>query len=164
MLQQWFMRNWRLPLHREWLQAAVLSRTIAPIRVDEYALDPRKFEAVLFKPRGWSWVDPTKEVAAYKEAVKAGFITVSDVIATTGGGQDVEDMVRQRVRELNMFEQAELEFDTSPSVYVKVAAPAPAPAAAKQQDDKDDPDPPDKDDDDAGTNEPRTRLVSIGRS
>lgn len=133
MLQQWFIRNCRLPLHKEWLQAAVLSRAIAPVRVDEYAADPKKFEAVLFKPRGWSWIDPTKEVEAYKEAIKAGFTTVSDVIAVTGEGKDLEDVLRQRARELKMMGQAELEFDTSPSVYVKEAAPSPQPSPVKAE-------------------------------
>jgi capsid protein len=69
-------------------------------RSTEYALDPAKFEAARFKPRGWSWVDPTKEVAAAKEAVKAGFTTRADVIAATADGRDIEDIDRQRVREL----------------------------------------------------------------
>ena len=156
MLQQWFLRNFRLPLHREWMQIAVLARAIQPARVEEYALDPRKFEAVLFKPRGWSWIDPAKEVAAYKEAIKGGFKTVSDVISETGGGQDVEDMVRQRRRELDMFEQAELVFDTSPEVYVVEEKPAPV-AGPKPK--KDDADPPNKDDDESRTSEPQLRLV-----
>lgn len=128
-LQGWYLRNFRQPIHKEWLQAAVLAGAIPAVRVDEYAVSPKKFEAVLFKPRGWGWIDPTKEVAAYKEAVKAGFKTVSDVIAETGGGQDIEDVLRQRRRELVMMDpslepadgdtsQLKLEFDTSPSVYV----------------------------------------------
>jgi len=146
MLQQWFIRNFRLPLHKEWLQAAVLARAIPSVPLEEYAADPRKFEAVLFKPRGWSWVDPTKEVAAYKEAIKAGFTTVSDVISQTGGGQDVEDVVTTRERELKLFEQADLVFDTSPEFYLEEGKPAPAaPATPKQdgKDGKDDADPPD---------------------
>lgn len=119
MLQQWFIRNFRMPLHAEWMQAAVLSRTIGSVDLEEYGTDLKKFHAVLFKPRGWGWIDPTKEVAAYKEAVKAGFTTVSDVISQTGGGQDIEDVLRQRERELEMMDEAGLEFDTSPSVYVK---------------------------------------------
>jgi lambda family phage portal protein len=167
MLQQWFIRNFRLPLHREWLQLAVLARAVAPVRVEEYAVDPAKFEAVLFKPRGWSWVDPTKEVEAYKEAIKAGFTTVTDVIAQTGGGQDVEDVVTTRTRELKLFEQADLVFDTSPEVYVEEAKPA-APAKAEKDDPssssgqaKDGDDPPDKDDDDSRTNDPLRRVVSF---
>ena len=133
MLQQWFLRNFRLPLHKEWLRSAVLARAVAPVRVEEYAVDPKKFEAVLFKPRGWSWIDPTKEVEAYKEAIKAGFTTVTDVIAQTGGGQDIEDVLQQRDRELKLMDDLDLEFDTSPSVYVEEekAAPAAAPEPPK---------------------------------
>jgi len=163
MLQQWFIRNFRLPLHKEWLQAAVLARAVASVHLEEYAADPRKFEAVLFKPRGWSWVDPTKEVEAYKEAIKAGFTTVSDVISQTGGGQDVEDVVTTRERELKLFEQADLVFDTSPEFYLEEGKPAPAAAATPKQDGKvgeDNADPPDKDDDDKSrTSEPQLRLV-----
>jgi len=133
MLQQWFLRNFRLPLHKEWLRSAVLARAVAPVRVEEYAVDPKKFEAVLFKPRGWSWIDPTKEVEAYKEAIKAGFTTVTDVIAQTGGGQDIEEVLQQRDRELKLMDDLDLEFDTSPSVYVEEekAAPAAAPEPPK---------------------------------
>jgi len=128
MLQQWFLRTFRLPVHKEWLLAAVLSRTIASIRVEEYAADPKKFEAVLFKPRGWSWIKPNEEVEAYRAAIKAGFMTVSDVIAITGEGKDLEDVLRQRERELQMMEDKDLVFDTSPEVYVKEEAPAKAEA------------------------------------
>jgi lambda family phage portal protein len=159
MLQQWFMRNFRLPLHREWLQLAVLARAIMPVRIEEYAAGPKKFEAVLFKPRGWSWVDPTKEVAAYKEAIKAGFTTVSDVIAQTGGGQDVEDVITTRTRELALFKQAALVFDTSPEVYVAEDKPAPVAEPAPKKDEKDGDDPPDKDDEESRTSEPQLRLV-----
>jgi lambda family phage portal protein len=121
MLQQWFIRAFRFPLHKEWLRAAVLSQAVPGIGLAEYAVNPGKFEAVLFKPRGWSWVDPKNDIESFKEAVKAGFTTVSDVIAAHGDGKDLEDMLRQRDRELKMMEQLKLEFDTSPSVYVPAA-------------------------------------------
>jgi lambda family phage portal protein len=158
MLQQWWLRSLRLPVHKEWLQAAVLSRTVPAIRIEEYATDPKKFEAVLFKPRGWSWVDPTKEVAAYKEAVKAGFITVSDVISQTGNGLDLEDVLTQRERELKMMEEKGLMFDTSPEVYVAEEKPAPVTTPPKEGTD-----PPDKEDEDSATNGPPKRAVSIVR-
>jgi len=161
MLQQWFLRNFRTPLHRQWLQAAVLASAIPGIRLEEYAAAPEKFEAVLFKPRGWGWIDPTKEVEAYKEAIKGGLATVSDVIAATGGGQDLEDVLRQRERELKLMDQLGLEFDTSPSVYVKAAAPASA-KDSKPKDAQNDPDPDNKDDKDdkqSRTNDPKLRVV-----
>lgn len=117
--QSWFICDFRQIVHREWLQQAVLSRSIESISIDQYALSPSKFEAVLFKPRGWSWIDPTKEVEAYKEAVKQGFTTVTDVVAATGGGQDIEDILATRARELELMEEKELIFETSPEFYVK---------------------------------------------
>ena len=135
-LQQWWVRNFRRPLHRVWLQQAVLSRAIQSVPASAYAADTSRYEAVLFKPRGWSWVDPTKEVAAYKEAVKAGFITVTDVIAATAGGQDIEDVIATRERELRMFKDAGIEVDTT-VVPEPVAAP-PAAATPKPEDEDED--------------------------
>lgn len=113
-LQQWLIRNFRDKVHKLWLRQAVLARAVSTISIAEYALDPEKFEAVLFKPRGWGWIDPVKEVTAYKEAVRCGFKTVSDVISETAGGLDLEDVLRGRRRELDMMEQMNLVFDTDP--------------------------------------------------
>jgi lambda family phage portal protein len=116
-LQSWWIRNFREPVHRAWLQQAVLARAIPSIRIEEYVLDRDKFEAVRFKPRGWSWVDPTKEVAAYKEAEKAGYITKSQIIAQTANGMDIEDVLTERARELQMAEEKDLVFDTDPEIF-----------------------------------------------
>lgn len=123
-LQKWFIRTLREGLHREWLQAAVLARAIPAIAVGEYAVNPAKFEAVTFKPRGWTWVDPTKEVNAYKEAIKAGMTTLTDVIAATGGGKDIEDVIRERRRELDMLDAAGIDVDTTVPEPMAPDAPA----------------------------------------
>lgn len=112
-LQQWWLRSFRLPLHQLWLRQAVLAGAVPGLSRGAYAVDPRKFEAVTFKPRGWSWIDPTKEVNAYKEAIKAGFTTVTDVIAQTAGGLDIEDVIATRRRELDLLDAAEIEVDTT---------------------------------------------------
>jgi lambda family phage portal protein len=144
-IQQWFIRSFRAELHRVWMQQATAARAIPGLSFAEYASDPDKFAAVNFKPRGWSWVDPTKEVKAYKEAVMAGFTTVSDVIGQTDPqGRDAEEVFEQRERELAELEEIGLVFDTSPEVYVKPepAARAPAPAAAPEPEPEDDQDEP----------------------
>ena len=135
-LQHWWIRSFREPLHRVWLQQAVLSRAVSAVPVDAYAVDRARYEAAKFKCRGWSWVDPTKEVAAYKEAVKAGFITVTDVISATAGGLDIEDVLATRERELQMINEHGLAFDTDPDAYAP-PEPAPAPQAAPQEDEQD---------------------------
>jgi lambda family phage portal protein len=89
--QQFFVRSFREPLHKEWLQQAVYAKAIPSISIADYVAQPSKFEAVSFKPRGWSWIDPTKEVEAYKQARRAGFISTSQIVALTGGGADLDE-------------------------------------------------------------------------
>lgn len=131
MLQLWFIRSFRIPLYSEWLQAAVLARAVTSISVQAYALDRLQFEKVRFKPRGWSWIDPTKEVEAYKEAIKAGFTTVSDVIAMTGSGRDLEDVLNERREELDLIDEKELTFDTDLEAMAEMEAEAKAEASPK---------------------------------
>jgi lambda family phage portal protein len=126
-LQQWWIRSFRLPMHKVWMRQAVLSQVLTTVPVEQYALDASKFEAVLFKPRGWSWIDPTKEVTAYKEAIKAGLISATDVIAATGDGRDIEDVVNALKREKAMYEAAGITVDTDVAAVAELNAP-PAPA------------------------------------
>jgi lambda family phage portal protein len=113
-LQLWFIRNFRIPLHREWLQQAVLARALSSISTENYALDAPKYSAVRFKPRGWTWIDPEGEIAAAKDAIKAGFTTNTEVVALTGGGRDIEDILDERRNELDLMREKGLIFDTDP--------------------------------------------------
>ena len=131
-LQLWFIRNFRLPLYREWVQAAVLSGAVSTIGVQAYALDPERFEAVRFKPRGWSWIDPTKEVEAYKEAIKAGFTTQGRVIEQTGNGDDLEDVLQDRKHELELADSLDLTFDTDLEEMAELEAETKSASAPSQ--------------------------------
>jgi lambda family phage portal protein len=154
-LQRWFIRSFREPLHAEWLRQAVYAGAIPEISLERYLAAPEKMQAARFKPRGWSWVDPTKEVEAYKQAVGAGFMTVGDVIALTGDGRDLEDVLADRRRELDLMAEYGLNFDTA--VPAKGAA---APAAASS-----DPPPPDSGNNENSISTTRpARVVSLGRS
>lgn len=135
-LQKWWIRSFRERLHEVWLGQAVMARAIPSVSIQAYALDMERFEAVKFKPRGWMWVDPTKEVEAYKEARRAGFISTTDIIAQTGGGTDVEDVISDIKREDAMFEAAGIERDTEiPDEPVAPVAKTAAPEADSGQDD-----------------------------
>ena len=117
-LQHWWIRCFRERLHKEWLSAAVLSGAVPGLPLTQYALDMERYQAAVFKPRGWSWIDPTKEVAAARSAVNAGFQSVENVVEEYGRGTDLQDMVSQRKSELEYFREEGLVFDTSPEVYV----------------------------------------------
>ena len=88
-----------------------------------------------FKPRGWSWVDPTKEVNAYKEAERAGYLTKTDVIAATAGGLDIEDMIKARRHELDLLKEAGLQTDTTHNAPTVETVPADAAPSDDTDDD-----------------------------
>lgn len=124
--QMWFIRAFRMRVHRNWMNAAVLARALDGVSVDAFFSDPQRYLAVRFKPRGWSWVDPTKEVAAYKEAIKAGLTTRTDVISQTANGRDREDIDEERRQELDDAEEMDLSFDTDPGAAEGAAGQLPA--------------------------------------
>jgi lambda family phage portal protein len=146
--QSWFICTFRAPIHREWLQQAVTAESFKTFSVDDWAFNRKKFEAVRFRPRGWGWVDPTKEVEAFKEAVRCGFMTLQDVVSQSGA--DIEEIFDQRAKEIALAEEAGLVLDTDPANEQKPEPEAPAE------------EPPPEDDettDDESTVEPAERRV-----
>lgn len=113
-LQEWWIRSFREPLYRAWLQQAVFADVVDGVSSSLYMASLDRIESVRWKPRGWSWVDPAKEVKAYKEAEKAGYVTKGDVIAATAGGADLQDTIEARERELQMLADANIDTDTAP--------------------------------------------------
>lgn len=151
-IQLWWIRNFRMPLHRVWLQQAVLAHAVVGLDVGIYAADMEKYSAVLFKPRGWGWIDPTKEVAAYKEAIKAGLATITDVVAATGGGMDIEDVVQTRKRELELLDEAGVVVDTTVTPYAQAGG-----APLQQTRPKPDDEPGGTDDEEPAARAPRNK-------
>ena len=108
-LQNWLIAKFLYPCFRRWFRAASLAGAFS---VKAAASEEEEWlESVRFQAPGWSWIDPTKEIAAYVAAVQAGFTTVSDVIAQTGG--DAEDTFKARRTELDYMAELGLEFSTS---------------------------------------------------
>jgi lambda family phage portal protein len=109
--QGWTIRNLRHRLHKEFMGAAVLSSVLD---IGDYYTRPRIYTQARFKARGWSWIDPQKEVLAYKIAVRAGFTTRSEVIGESGGGMDFEDVTLQLQQENETLDSLGLIVDTDP--------------------------------------------------
>jgi len=145
--QAWFLCSFRTPIHRQWLQQAVTAESFKTFSVDDWAFNRKKFEAVRFRPRGWGWVDPTKEVEAFKEAVRCGFMTLQDVVSQSGA--DIEEIFDQRKKEIALAEEAGLVLDTDPANEIKAAEVAKA----------DTPHEPEDETDDESTEEPAERRV-----
>lgn len=138
MLQLWFIRQFREELHKVWLQQAVLAGAIQTISREQYALNPQKFEDVMFKPRGWGWIDPAKEITAAKEAIKANLTSAEHVIAQNGDGRDIYDVLSERQRDLRLQKELGLIADTDPELLKAEAAPKPAAAEPQPPPEEDD--------------------------
>lgn len=78
-----------------WLDMSLLSGALnlPPSKRD-------KFNAAIFRPRGWGWVDPTKDITADAQAVNLGVKSLTQVCDERG--VDLEDVMRERARELKL--------------------------------------------------------------
>ena len=113
-LQNYLIENFHSRVFDEWLDMAVLSGALV---LPNYDSDRERYRKIRWVPRGWDWIDPSKEISAAKEAIKAGLRTQADVIANQGG--DIEELLPQRKAEVEAAQQLGLAFDTDMSTYQK---------------------------------------------
>jgi len=116
-LQNWLIERFHSAIFPDWLEMAVMS---GELTLPDYENNPELYRAVRWVPRGWSWVDPQKEIASYQAAVRCGFMTQADVIAASGG--DFEAVVEGRAYEIELAQQNGLVFDTDPASVAKNGA------------------------------------------
>jgi lambda family phage portal protein len=161
-LQTWFIESFREVVHREWLQQAVFAGALQTISVNEYAMDVEKFEAVRFRPRGWGWVDPTKEVAAFKAARRAGFMSSQAIVSTSG--EDYEELIDQLKHENDLADAAGLVLDTNPAQTNGSGQSQSMPGAADPEDPEDTEAPPGGGQENVETGSPQKRASSFLRA
>jgi capsid protein len=109
-IQRYLIENFHQPVFEAWLEMAVIG---GKLELPAYEQMPERYRRVKWCPRAWGWIDPQKEVRAYKEAVRCGFKTLSDVVAEQGG--DLNDLLIQRQAELAMADEMGIVLDTDPS-------------------------------------------------
>lgn len=109
-LQAWLIDAMTQPIYERFLWGAVLS---GEVKIGDFEVNTDAYLYPRWTPRGWSWVDPAKEVLADVAAVRAGFKTQSEVIAEHGG--DFEELAVQREHEIEIAHQNGLIFDTNPA-------------------------------------------------
>ncbi len=121
--QTYLRETFYQPVFEEWLKLAVLSGAVS---LPTYETEPQRFQRVRWVFRGYSYVDPQKEVQASADAVRAGFKTLSQCISEQGG--DFEEVMRQRAQELELAEELGLNFDTSTPSMIEPAQAVNQPA------------------------------------
>jgi lambda family phage portal protein len=109
-LQRFMIENFHQKVFNNWLEMAVMS---GALNLPSYESNPDRYCACKWVPRSWEWIDPQKEVNAYKTAVRCGFKTLAQVITEQGG--DLDAMLMQRQSELAKFDEMDIILDTDPS-------------------------------------------------
>ena len=113
-IQQMLKQNFYQPLYEAWLEMAVLSENL---QLPLYSSEPERYEKIKWVCRGYSYVDPQREIAAQVQAVRSGFKTLSDCIGENGG--DIDELLVQRASELARFDEMNIILDTDPSAVNK---------------------------------------------
>ena len=109
-IQRFLIENFHQPVFNMWLEMAVMG---GALDLPAYEANPERYRNIKWCPRAYGYVDPQKEVAAYKAAVRCGFKTLADVVAEQGG--DLDDLLKQRQAELAMLDEMNIVLDTDPS-------------------------------------------------
>jgi len=111
-LQFWLIEELSIPVFTAWLNYGLLSESIelpSGITFDQIAM--------IFKPRGWSWIDPLKDIKANKESVAAGFKSASDVVDDQGG--DIEDVYFRLRKEQDLRAENNITVDLAPVLEIQ---------------------------------------------
>tara|TARA_R100000084_G_scaffold25676_1_gene9160 strand:- start:470 stop:1903 length:1434 start_codon:yes stop_codon:yes gene_type:complete len=106
-VQKYLIDSLHKRVFKEWLNLAVLSGELA---FADYELRPERYNKAKWMPRGWSWVDPLKEVKAFREAEQAGYLSKADVISSYSGG-DYDETISALAREQQFAADAGVKLD-----------------------------------------------------
>ena len=105
-VQNYLIENFHMRVYREWLEVAVLS---GELNLPDFELRPERYDNPKWLARGWSWVDPLKEVKAYREMEAAGYMTKAQICAQLG--TDFEENVAEIARERKATTEAGVLLD-----------------------------------------------------
>lgn len=106
MIQRWVWEHVHDRVYQAWLSQALLAG-----QLELQSFRARDFDAHEWRPRGWEWVDPVKEVQAEVIAIRAGL--ESRTAAAARRGRDLEQIFKEIQRENELAEEMGLELDTS---------------------------------------------------
>ncbi len=115
--QQTIVFQFCRPVLNRWLDSVWLS---GALDLPDYLRDRRAYRRVEWRPQGWRWVDPLKDILAEQLSVRSGFKSRSSVIAEQGYDREVVD--RQIAEDNASADAFGLIFDSDPRKTAKSGA------------------------------------------
>ena len=108
MLQSFLIEHFCVPVFTGWLESAMTAGDV-PLPMNKFD----KFaDNVIFRGRGFAWVDPQREINANIQAVNNGMVSLSDVASNYG--RDIEDVFSQIQSDKEMAERYGLKMAFEP--------------------------------------------------
>ena len=95
--QQFYVCHLIRPIYSAWLDFNRKSLGVTSTTAD-----------AAFVPRGWSWVDPLKELQSHQMAYELGVTSLSAIAASQG--KDLEEVFDERAKEAELMTEFGLEF------------------------------------------------------
>jgi len=135
-LQQYLIDALCQEVYCKWMEMAVLAGVLEMPGFDS---DPDRYETAKWIAPAAQFVDPQKEAAAYKDMIRSGIMTLSQVIALHGG--DFDEQMRQRQHELAVADEFGIVLDTDPTQVSSngVSQPMPSPVTEHPIEHEDEP-------------------------
>ena len=116
--QKYMIDNFHFRIFKEWLALSVLS---GDLDFPDYAANSKRYCKPRWTPPAQHYVDPLKEIRAYREAEQAGYMSKSQVIAQTNGG-DYDDIVSEIAREQDVADSLGVTLDKDLDLEVEIGS------------------------------------------
>lgn len=110
LMQRFLIDHFYWPVFKSWLPMAMLT---GRVKLPPGMQAQDVYDAVLWTPRGWDWVDPYKDVQASVAAIRSGLSTFQRECAKRG--LDYKKVFEQRKRENNLASELGLALDLTTS-------------------------------------------------
>jgi len=101
-VQQWLISRLHRPVFEMWLR-----ENLPTLGLGDNDFD--RLSDVTWQPRGWTWVDPVKDMQAHQMAYAMGITSLTDMAGAQG--KDLEEVFEQRAKEKQMADSYGVEIN-----------------------------------------------------
>jgi len=116
-LQSFLITHFIEPIFQGWLTSAMTAGSL-PLPMTRY----EKFSnSIIYRPRGFSWIDPVKEINAQVTGIQNGLLSMQDV--ANHYGADIEDVFESVQREKELAERYGISLAFQPFGDIAKAEP-----------------------------------------